>query len=356
MLMQNINDWFDRIQQSADEVTSADPMAYIEKNSSITNLPDHSRSPSDLIVLIAARSSREGLYDIYTRSLPGGQHIASSFSFPDDYPAQEHSHNYIELAFVLNGSMHIRFENHTETFETGEICLIKRGILHSDLLKRDNSIILYLGIADSFFDKTLLADFASHTSEAFIRDIIVKKRMEHDFVRFIPKHISGSVPRLYLNILEEFYCLKPGYVRLIQGYSERILCLLPAEYQVSLTKIEHKEYLYHVYQDVKSYIEAHYDTVTTTELSQIFGYGPDYFNRLIKRFSQKSYTELLQGTRIKAAASLLETTKLSVEAVSQLVGYSNLGFFYRTFRAAYHCTPKEYRRKMGPEHRHLSPI
>ena len=347
MEIQDVNTLFDTIRKSNDYIKLTDPMGYIKENSSSTDLPDHSRSPGDLIDLIAARISKDGIYDIYTRCLSDKKHFAASFSVTDEYLAQEHSHNYIELAFVLNGTMHIQFENHIEKFQAGEICLIKRGILHSDFLKCDDTIILYLGIADDFFDKTFLADFASHASEIFIRNIIVRKRMEHDFVRFSQKRTSAMIPHLYLNILEEFYNLKPGYVRLIQGYSERILCLLPDEYQISLTNIEHNEYLYYVYKDVTSYIEEHYASVTTKELSRVFGYNPDYFNRLLKRFSKRGYTELLQSTRIKAAASLLETTRLSVENISQMVGYSNLGYFYRTFHGLYGCTPKEYRTRFS---------
>jgi len=170
--------------------------------------------------------------------------------------------------------------------------------------------------------------------------------MKHDFIRFLPKLNFVTVPKLCLRIFEEFIGLKPGYVRLIKGYCERILCLLPAEYRISLTNVERDEYMRHVYKDVKSYIEEHCDSVTTSELSRTFGYNRDYFNRLIKRFSEKGYTELLQAARIKAAVSLLETTKYSIEDIAVMVGYSNQGFFYRTFYASYGCTPGEYRKNV----------
>ncbi|MFV0363373.1 MAG: helix-turn-helix domain-containing protein, partial [Suipraeoptans sp.] len=350
MQIQDMNIWFDTIRKSTTYMKSTDPMEYNNENSSIISLPDHSRSPGDLIVLTAARISKEGFYDIYTRSLPGLKHFAASFSIPGEYLTQAHSHNYIELAYVLAGTMYIQFEDYIEKFETGEICLIERGFLHADFLKCDDTIILYLGIADVFFDEAFLTDSVSYISELFIRDIIMQKRMKHDFVRFYPKYATATIPHLYLNILDESYHLKPGYIRLIKGYCERILCLLSAEYQISLTNVERNEYLYYVYKDVKSYIEEHYASVTTTELSQVFGYNQDYFNRLIKRFSDRSYTQLLQSTRIKAASTLLETTELSIEKISQIVGYSNLGYFYRTFHATYGYTPGEYRANISHKH------
>ena len=343
MQLEEIISWFDAIRKSAACINPSMPMEYIAQNSSIVMLPDQSRSLEDLISLTAVRISSDGLYDIYTHSFPGNRHFASSFSIPSEYLTQKHSHNYVELALVLAGTMYIQFGDQTEKFEKGEICLIKRDLLHADFLKCDDTIILYLGISDAFFDKAFLTGSASQSSEAFIRDIILKKHMEHDFIRFSPKRASSVIPNLYLNILDEFYHAKPGYIYLIKGYSKRILFLLPTEYQVSLTNVEYKEYLYYVYKDVTAYITEHFSSVTTKELSHVFGYNQDYFNRLLKRFSGRSYTELLQSARIKAAASLLKTTRLPIESISQKVGYSNLGYFYRAFQAAYGCKPKEYR-------------
>lgn len=345
MDIQRIQAWFNNIQASALYTDPDSSIEYINANSHMVHLPDHSRTPEDLIIFTAARISKKGFYDISIHSLSKKEAFSASFPISNHYLTSEHSHNYIELAFVLKGTMCLRFGNQNEKFEEGEICLIKHGILHSDLLERDDTIILYLGIADDFFDRVFLADFVSHASERFVRDIIVEKRQQHDFVRFTPRRPSPLTVRLYLEIFREFQENRPGCIRLIQGYTERILCLLPSEFSISLTNIEHRKYLYYVYLDVKAYIEKHYATVTVSELSSVFGYNPDYFNRLIRRFSGNSYSSLLQSTRLKEAADLLETSSHSVETISRLVGYSNLGFFYRSFYARYGCTPGEYRKK-----------
>ena len=350
MRPEEVSTWFDEIRRFASVPGGENPLTYISENSGLISLPDLSRSTSDLILLIAARISAEGIYDVFTCSLPDQKHFSATYPISDALVADVHSHNYMELAFVLCGTMYIRFGDTTETFEAGEICLIRQGLLHADFLKCNDTIILYLGINDRFFDKAFFLEADGRASNTFLRDLIVTKRMAHDFVRFIPKHSSSMIPTLYLQILEETIRLEPGHLHLVEGYCERILYLLPAEYQITLTDVEKKEYSFCLYKDVKAYIEDHYATVTTNILAEQFGYNRDYFNRLIKKFSGRTYTQLLQDTRIKAAASLLETTALSIEAISQIVGYSNLGYFYRTFTAAYGCRPKEYRRRTAVPH------
>ena len=349
MRPEEVRTWFDKIRRFTSVPGGENPFTYISESSGLISLPDHSRSTSDLIMLVATRISTEGIYDIFTCSLPNRRCFSATYPIPDAFVADVHSHNYMELAFVLCGTMYIRFGDTTETFEAGEICLIRQGLLHADFLKCNDTIILYLGINDRFFDQAFFSDADGRASNTFLRDIIVKKRMAHDFVRFIPKHPSAVIPFLYLQILEEMFRLEPGHLHLVEGYCERILYLLPAEYQITLTDVERSEYSFYLYKDVKAYIEEHYAAVSTKVLSEQFGYNQDYFNRLIKKFSGRTYTQLLQDTRIKAAASLLETSTLSIETISQMVGYSNLGYFYRAFQAAYGCRPREYRRRTAAE-------
>ena len=65
--------------------------------------------------------------------------------------------------------------------------------------------------------------------------------MQNDFVRFIPKHPSPMIPQLFLRVLEEMFRLDPGNLHLTEGYCERILYLLPTEYQIMLTDVERRD-------------------------------------------------------------------------------------------------------------------
>lgn len=117
MLTEDVGKWFDDLRRIANAQNAADPKSYIDAHSSVVRLPDQSRSAGDLIILIAARISADQVYDVYHCSLPAEKHFAASFPISPGLQAGVHSHNYMELAFVIRGTMHIRFGETTKQFK-----------------------------------------------------------------------------------------------------------------------------------------------------------------------------------------------------------------------------------------------
>ena len=51
----------------------------------------------------------------------------------------------------------------------------------------------------------------------------------------------------------------------------------------------------------------------------------------------------LDENRLQKARSLLVSTSLSINEISQMFGYPSLQYFYSVFKKEYDVTPKEYR-------------
>lgn len=66
-------------------------------------------------------------------------------------------------------------------------------------------------------------------------------------------------------------------------------------------------------------------------------------HRKIKSMTGKSATDLLQKFRMERAAELLTQTDLSVEEISEMVGYSTASYFIQAFKKYYHKTPGKLR-------------
>ena len=121
------------------------------------------------------------------------------------------------------------------------------------------------------------------------------------------------------------------------------MSLLSSEFTLSFTQRDKDNAYRFIFDDVLAYIAEHSDSVTLSQLSDAFGYNPDYFSRLFNKHVGESYTHFLANTRLMRSAGYLISTKLSVEHIAVTVGFSNLGFFYRLFKEKYGMTPKEYR-------------
>lgn len=95
-------------------------------------------------------------------------------------------------------------------------------------------------------------------------------------------------------------------------------------------------------EKIVKYIGEHFDTVTLKEIAKHFSYHPNYISTLLHREVGKSFTEILLELRMERAVILLEGTKLPVEEISSVLGYSNSSNFYKAFREYYHVSPRGY--------------
>lgn len=98
-------------------------------------------------------------------------------------------------------------------------------------------------------------------------------------------------------------------------------------------------------QQIDGYIEKNIKTANLEELSAIIGYSNVYTGSLVKKFTGKSFTKLVQAKRCSIAAKKLLNTDLSIEKIVADVGYENESFFRKIFKEKYGKNPLDYRKK-----------
>lgn len=82
------------------------------------------------------------------------------------------------------------------------------------------------------------------------------------------------------------------------------------------------------------------------DISKELFINPVYLGQLIKKETNSTFAELLNKQRIKAAQQLLLSTNDSIEDICYMVGYSNVGYFYKVFRKLCGKSPKAYRKQV----------
>lgn len=101
---------------------------------------------------------------------------------------------------------------------------------------------------------------------------------------------------------------------------------------------------------IEDYIRANYHKKLTLQMiSSHFFVTPAYCSNLLKEKLGKSFNEYISEIRIKKARELLEQTDLSVENISEEIGYSNPKYFFKIFKKEMMCTPIEYRNEKRKE-------
>lgn len=93
------------------------------------------------------------------------------------------------------------------------------------------------------------------------------------------------------------------------------------------------------------YISSHYmESITLADVADYVKMNESYFCYLFKKETGKNFTEFLNSLRVEKAKELFRTDDLSVYEVAEKVGFANVSYFSKVFRAFVGVSPLEYKK------------
>lgn len=96
---------------------------------------------------------------------------------------------------------------------------------------------------------------------------------------------------------------------------------------------------------ILKYVENNYaNKITISEIADVIGFSESHFMRYFKETMGTSFIEYLKDYRLTMAARLLQSSEDSILNISAEVGFDNLSYFNRSFKARYGITPRQYRK------------
>ncbi len=107
-----------------------------------------------------------------------------------------------------------------------------------------------------------------------------------------------------------------------------------------------------VVQKTLTYIDANLSgDLSLTTLAGLMGVSPGYLSALFHRETGENLSACIANQRMNAALQLLTSTRLQVQTIAQLCGFSDPNYFGKQFRKHYGMTPLAYRREQALQHR-----
>ncbi|MBR0396893.1 MAG: AraC family transcriptional regulator [Eubacterium sp.] len=88
-----------------------------------------------------------------------------------------------------------------------------------------------------------------------------------------------------------------------------------------------------------------YKDLNITDLSELLHLSVRQTQRLLQERFGKTFSQKRTEARMAAASQLLKDTQLTVTAISEQIGFSNIEHFSAAFRRETGYTPREYRKK-----------
>lgn len=282
---------------------------------------------------------------LYGTIKPSAVSFSYCSSFETGSKTQMHTHEYLELAYIVSGTFYQRILGKDIVFKQGELCLVDKNCLHQDCLDSTPACIIFIGIANEMFDSIMSNQTADARIVSFLQTALLKQKNLWQYLHFKPMNDSNlHMDEYFLDLLGELIRNDKASGYIIHGLLMRIFNLLSSGYDISLSSEMQKKMNWLLFEDITSYIKQYYSTISLKLLSEQFHFNEDYFNRIIKARTGMTYTEYVQGLRIDEAEKLLRSTDLNIDDIATKVGYQNKGYFYKIFTEKNHVTPARFRK------------
>lgn len=255
----------------------------------------------------------------------------------------EHSHNYVEMIYVCKGTTTHILNGEKIILKQGELLILNQKVKQEILPAKQDDIAVNFIILPEFFDQTLLM---IGEEENLIRDFIIGcLKGEDDLASYLHFKLSDVIP--IQNLLENLIWTiwKDNHnKRSINQFTMGLLFLHLMNHTDKII-VGKDNFEQELRLTVYRYIEEHYKEGQLSDLASYLHYDLYWLSRMIKKITNKNYTELVQTKRLNQATYLLKNTKMSVADIAITIGYDNISYFHRIFRKKYSLSPKEFREK-----------
>lgn len=101
------------------------------------------------------------------------------------------------------------------------------------------------------------------------------------------------------------------------------------------------------FKDILRYVGDHYrEPITQAQVAKLFFFTPQYFSRLFKRCTGRTFLEHLTALRLEHARSDLLYSDRLVKEIARENGFSDDKSFILAFKKVYTVTPLQYKKQM----------
>ena len=264
------------------------------------------------------------------------------FPFSHKDITEAHSHEFLELAYIVDGEAVQVRDGETTRIKKGNYFIIDYGSIHEYQIPKNCEMKLInclftpkfidpsLGKCRSF--RELINNYLIRFSSNF-SDINPTQTVFYDDNGFIKDR---------LDLMQRELAEKRA------GYRELMRCCLIEIIVHTLRMIANKkpDILYKNYTNyIIDFINTNYhEPITLAEIAKELNFSLSYLSKAFKADTGIGFNEYLQKTRIEKSCHLLCSTDLKIIEISQMVGYADLCFFNRIFKKHLGQTPSEFRK------------
>lgn len=253
-----------------------------------------------------------------------------------------HTHDYIELMYVLQGSAAHILDGVSTTISKGDYLIVDYGVYHQYTPIGDKPfIVLNCLFSPRLFDRALTNRFHLQDitdSSAFnVHFYFLKDRPN----KFIYHDTDGHVKTTLEYLVNEYNRKDLGYKEIIRCHLTLLLLEMMRTVKLPDVESDGNDIVSHI----TNYTKQHFAEKLTLEgITQDFHYSLPYISHMFKKQTGLTFRDFLQQIRIKESCRLLATTQEPVSSIIEAVGYTDFKAFNTIFKRQTGMTPSQFRK------------
>lgn len=268
----------------------------------------------------------------------------SIFFYKTSSPSRDyHSHNYLELLYVLDGQANHTLEQQSSIISKGDYLIIDYGKVHKYHQIGNTPLrLLNCMFIPRLFDETLnnryqleeitknhMFKFNFHTLKEHPANVIY-----HD----TDNHVRNTLEKMLVEYTEKSL----GYQEIMR--SHLIILLVEMIRQVkdsNLTESENE-----LVNLVSNYVQKHFSEKPLLQIiAEKYNYSVSHISRTFKQETGQTLQEYIRSIRIHESCRLLANTSNKISDIAEMVGYDDAKFFTKIFKKETATSPRDFRKK-----------
>jgi len=263
----------------------------------------------------------------------------------DDRQIAMHWHEEMEIAYISSGVAVFYIGANQIRASQGDIVVIEPYTLH--MIRKDSSED-YTGEAIVFN-----LSFLEGSSDDCVDQKYIQPAIKQDLS--LSQHISrGTVEQtkivgIFQDILALYHQKSPLFEVYIKGKLFELMAqVLQCSKQFGLkTDKNSKRKNMDSIKAILSYLKKNYnEDLSLATVAKRFNYSTNYFSRLFKEQTGKTFLEYVNEYRIQRASEMLIFSDDMITDIAMEVGFNNLSYFIRQFKRFHGCSPVQFRKQL----------
>lgn len=256
-------------------------------------------------------------------------------------PYPKHTHQFLELNYVLQGQCQQIINDTPYTFYEGDILLMDAGSAHAIEALGEDDLLINIVFKDTQISLKNLEELQGQNS--ILYQFLLKSHTHiqsaENFIVLQSDKTNKSKNLIEL-MLNEYFDPKPFSNQILEHYLSILLFELARSLPTLGNTVRDAN---DPYVQVLELIDQEYSTLTLAKAAKELNFNKNYLSNLIKEKGNVTFTELLNQKKIMIAQLLLKSTNFSIEKICQTVGYSNKTYFYKQFQNQFGKLPSQVR-------------